>query len=208
MARFAFVHGAWHGGWCWERVTAELERRGHETWAPDLPCEQVGLTVHDYAAAVGPQPGGVVVGHSLGGLTIPFVEAAVTVFVAAIVPFGRETYAGLSPSFTGAERDSLDRSYWPDAAVTHAKLYPELDEAEAVWAFERLRPQAWLGPAEGLPAGSWTSIVCSRDRAIRPAWQRRMAREVLGVEPIELDAGHSPFLTHPAELATILESLA
>ena len=47
-----------------------------------------------------------------------------------------------------------------------------------------------------------------RDRAIRPDWQAQMAREVLGVEPLELDAGHSPFLTHPVELADLLESVA
>ena len=31
MTTFALVHGAWHGGWCWERLTPELERRGHRT---------------------------------------------------------------------------------------------------------------------------------------------------------------------------------
>jgi hypothetical protein len=25
MASFSLVHGAWHGGWCWDGVRAELE---------------------------------------------------------------------------------------------------------------------------------------------------------------------------------------
>ena len=33
---FLFVHGAYHGGWCWSRVTTILERLGHKTYAPSL----------------------------------------------------------------------------------------------------------------------------------------------------------------------------
>ena len=38
------------------------------------------------------------------------------------------------------------------------------------------------------------SIVCAEDRVVDPAWSRRVARDRLGVEPIELPGGHSPFL--------------
>ena len=30
------VHGSWHGGWCWRRVTDRLERRGHKVYTPTL----------------------------------------------------------------------------------------------------------------------------------------------------------------------------
>src|SRR5690242_423883 len=33
---FFFVHGAYHGGWCWQLVTEILERDGHKTYAPSL----------------------------------------------------------------------------------------------------------------------------------------------------------------------------
>ena len=26
---FVLLHGAWHGGWCWEGVVKELEKAGH-----------------------------------------------------------------------------------------------------------------------------------------------------------------------------------
>jgi pimeloyl-ACP methyl ester carboxylesterase len=207
VARFVLVHGAWHGAWCFERLSAELERRGHETWAPDLPCDQVGLTVHDYAGVVGSHPDAIVVGHSLAGLTIPFVPAAVSVFLAALVPV-EETFSALDPRFQGTRRDELGRSYWPDLETTREHLYPELDEGDAARAFERLRPQAPLEPVLELPEGPRASIVTTGDRALRPEWQSRAARETLGVEPMELDAGHSPFLTHPTELADLLELLA
>ena len=52
MASFSLVHGAWHGGWCWDAVRAELEARGHVVHTPDLPCEDVAAGVEEYAAAV------------------------------------------------------------------------------------------------------------------------------------------------------------
>jgi len=33
---FVFVHGAWHGGWCWRRVADILETRGHKVYTPTL----------------------------------------------------------------------------------------------------------------------------------------------------------------------------
>src|SRR5262245_65531858 len=33
---FVLVHGAWHGGWCWERVATRLIERGHRVHAPTL----------------------------------------------------------------------------------------------------------------------------------------------------------------------------
>ena len=36
MATFVLVHGAWHGGWCWDRVARPLRAAGHEVHAPTL----------------------------------------------------------------------------------------------------------------------------------------------------------------------------
>src|SRR5262249_52427884 len=33
---FVLVHGAWHGGWCWRRVSDLLERMGHKVFSPTL----------------------------------------------------------------------------------------------------------------------------------------------------------------------------
>ena len=30
------VHGAWHGGWCWRRVSDLLEKKGHKVFSPTL----------------------------------------------------------------------------------------------------------------------------------------------------------------------------
>ena len=165
------------------------------------------MTVHDYAAVIAPQPAAVVVGHSLGGLTIPLLAARIAVFLAALVPV-EHAFSMLDPEFGGTLRDARGRSYWPDVETTRSRLYADLDEADAAFAFARLRRQAPVGPATGLPSGRVESIVVARDRAVRPEAQERLARETLRVEPHYLEAGHSPFLSHPRELADLLESLA
>src|SRR5262245_2387154 len=37
VATFILIHGAWHGGWCWERLVPVLTAEGHHVLAPDLP---------------------------------------------------------------------------------------------------------------------------------------------------------------------------
>lgn len=201
MASFSLVHGSWHGGWCWNRVRAELETRGHEVHAPDLPCEDVAAGVEEYAAAV--PAAAVVVGHSLGGLTIPRVEAQIHVFLAAIVA-GTGGTEVIVPGFgAGRVRDELGRSYYPDPDVAASELqYP----AEDAHLASGLRRQAPLD-ADWIPVERPVYVVCAQDAVIRPAWQRHLARDVLGVEPHELDAGHSPMLECPGELAALLDAL-
>lgn len=55
MSVFVLVHGAWHGGWCWDRVVPHLRAAGHEVHAPTLTglserahllSPQVGLDTH------------------------------------------------------------------------------------------------------------------------------------------------------------------
>ncbi|MGX9431692.1 MULTISPECIES: alpha/beta fold hydrolase [Bradyrhizobium] len=36
MTTFVLVHGAWHGGWCYERVARLLRQAGHEVYPPTL----------------------------------------------------------------------------------------------------------------------------------------------------------------------------
>ncbi|MET0699294.1 MAG: alpha/beta fold hydrolase, partial [Mycobacterium sp.] len=52
MTTFALVHGAWHGAWCWERLTPELVARGHRVVAVDLPIQDETATFEKYADTV------------------------------------------------------------------------------------------------------------------------------------------------------------
>ena len=92
---FGLVHGAWHRGTCWELLAAELDGRGFASVAVDLPADQADAGVADYAARAtaalqGTDGPVILVGHSLGGLTIPVVatrrSVALLVYLCAALP--------------------------------------------------------------------------------------------------------------------------
>lgn len=78
--RFVLVHGAWHGGWCWEGVIRELEAAGHEAEAPTMPGmapgdDRSGVTFQDYVDSLvevlrGQDRPVVLVGHSSAGFVL------------------------------------------------------------------------------------------------------------------------------------------
>jgi hypothetical protein len=187
--------------------------------AADLPGDDTGATLRDYAAVV--TPADVVVGHSLGGLTIPLVEAAHRVYLCAFVPpWGsatRELFAegALLPGFpdNGITRDERGRSVWVDDEFALSSMYADVDRAVALQTYALLRPQAaqiFDGeyPLAAAPAGRATFVAGTEDRAMSLDWQRWVAPERLGVEPIEFQSGHSPMLSRPADLANVLDELA
>src|SRR5207247_393113 len=51
MATFGLIPGAWHGAWCFERLTAALEQRGHDAIAVELPCDDAAAGFPEYVAA-------------------------------------------------------------------------------------------------------------------------------------------------------------
>ena len=106
MPTLLFVHGAWHGAWCWEQhFLRYFADRGWLVKAVDLrghgaDADRKGLRWHriaDYvadvaeAAAALPEPP-VVIGHSMGGLVVQkYLEthlAAAAVLVASAPPAG------------------------------------------------------------------------------------------------------------------------
>ena len=227
MTTFGLVHGAWHGAWCWELLVPELEGRGHRAVAVDLPGDDPAAGCAEYATVVcdrlRAEDGDVVlVGHSLGGLTIPLVAAErpvqALVFLCALIPVPgvgigdqlREDPTIFRPGFgASTRRDDADRSFWPDADAAIATLYADCPRPLAESAVARLRPQGRRPSAEVSPLVAWpdvpsVSVLCRDDAAIDPAWSRRAARERLGADALELDGHHSPFVSRPAELADLL----
>ena len=228
MTTFGLIHGAWHGAWCWDRLVPELERQGHRAVAVDLPCDDPAATTMDNAKQVADSLADagddvVVVGHSLGGLVAPVVPllrpVRRVVFLAALIPRpGRSLgeVMGSEPETTTEEFAKLPRhvgeggSVTWDPEVAAAFFYRACDPEIARWAAPQLRTQVWTTTRETCPLDRWpdcelASIVCADDELVTPDWSRRIARDALGVEPVELSGGHFPMLGVPAELAEALD---
>ena len=95
---FVLVHGAWHGGWCWRRVSDLLEAKGHKVFAPTLTglgershLMRAGINVSTHATDVvnlikwERLSGVVLCGHSYGGFVISGVAEQVGPAIASIV---------------------------------------------------------------------------------------------------------------------------
>jgi pimeloyl-ACP methyl ester carboxylesterase len=227
VATFGLVHGAYHGAWCWGPTVAELERRGHRALTVDLPSEDLSAGAAAYAAAaVGAFADAddelVVVGHSLGGLTIPLVAHARPVqrlvYLCAMLPrIGRtqddvieDEPDMLLPAPPGGQFISDDgASHWkPEAAA--GRFFSDCAPDLASWAAAQLRGQFWPITQEVTPLVGWPTVPRSyvlgvADPIVNPEWSRRVVPEVLGVQPIEIAAGHSPFLSAPVALVDALE---
>ena len=226
MSTFALVHGAWHGAWCWERLTPELEARGHRVVAPDLPSEDPAATFITYADAVEDALAGeddvVLVGHSLAGQTVPLVAArrpvSRIVYLCAVVPIPgrsfneqttREPATFVRGYNAGLSEDGEGRTRWTDEELARRTFFADCDGRDARWAFERLRGQSRAPYGVPCPLGAFpdaprTYVVCAEDRIVNPEWSRRVARGRLGAELVELPGSHSPFLSRPVALAEVL----
>jgi pimeloyl-ACP methyl ester carboxylesterase len=224
---FLLLHGARHGAWCWQFAIDELERRGHAGIAMDLPVGEPDAGAVRYAetaadAAAGVEGAVTVVGHSLAGLVIPLLPALrpvdELVFVCSPLPVPGESLAeqqlaepeifireNLQPESMEAG-GTVERT--PESAI--AAFYHDCPDELARWAVSQLRPQSTQPLTEPSPVESWPPELPCRyilgrdDRILNPAWSRRAVPLRLGVEPIELDGGHSPFLARPAAFVDAL----
>ena len=216
MTTFALVHGGWHNAWCWELLTPLLQQEGHDVVAMDLPCDDGSASFESYADVVcaaldGCDDDVVLVGHSLGGHTIPLVAARRPirhlVYLCALVPdIGRSVFDQMSdephmlnPVYeTGVELGGQFRQVWVDIDVARAMFYNDCDEPAVEAAFKRLRSQAAypctvrFSLAE-FPTVRCTYVICTEDQILGLEWARRTARDRLGADVIELPGGHSPF---------------
>jgi pimeloyl-ACP methyl ester carboxylesterase len=224
MTTFVLVHGAFHGGWCWYKVAALLEARGHRVLAPDLPghgrnafgpATLAGYVDHLTEILRRQVEPVVLVGHSMGGAVItgageaaPEAIKRLVYLTAFLGPNGVSMSGALSASANGAEVIPVDeRSF--------ERLYHDCPAEDAALARLCLTPQALqplTTPIHWTPQ-RWgriprTFIGCAHDRVFAIADQRARAEAVHGTAFVELASGHSPFFSMPETLAATLDALA
>lgn len=223
---FLLVHGSWHGAWCFDRLREALTRRGYGSEAVDLPsvgsdparlgtfAEDAATVTKAAAAIAGPV---VVVGHSYGGAVITEARYGANVgrliYLGAFMPDTGRSYAsylpeGPLPPYVGLRDDGAMEV--PQGESVPA-FYADCDPETAQWATEQLRLQSQqvLGPA--ITDAAWrrapsSYIVLKQDRALPPDFERMFAAQA--DETFEFDSSHSPFLSRPDDLASLLVAIA
>jgi pimeloyl-ACP methyl ester carboxylesterase len=219
MSTFLLIPGAGGAGWYWHRVVPELQDAGHAAIAVDLPGADPAAGLPEYVDLVLDAAAGrseiVLVAQSMGAFTALSASGRLAmrhlVLVNAMVPAPGE-----------AARDWWRNTGWEVARVAAARAggYPEafdldtyflhdVPAAVAAAGAEEQRPEADIAFDQPCDFERWpdvaTTVLCARDDRFFPAaFQRRLARERLGLEARELPGGHLNALSEPHALTRAL----
>lgn len=215
MANFVLIHGAGDAGWYWHLVERELRRRGHDTLAPDLPCEDDSAGLAEYADSVVKAIGGrrdlVVVAQSFGGFIAPLVAAQVPVdmlvLVTAMIPAPGEAPDDWSANTGFAEVMARQHQRYSGGDLVYQDVPPALvEQARSHARRQSDTPGHAAWPLAAWPPVATRFVLCTRDRFFPPSFMRRVVADRLGIIPDEIAAGHAVALSHPQELANLLAS--
>lgn len=217
---FVLLHGTTQSPRGWDRLVDALDNRGHTSHlvdlesSEDLDAEAYALEVRRQVSVTAGRP--VVVAHSGAGLVLPAAAralgAARQVWLAAVVPDGRHALfekvradpaAAFNPEWVGQDPTI-------DPVLAAYFLFHDTDLATLRWGLTTLRrfvparlQREPVATADDIPS---TYIVCSQDRTLRPDWSRDEARRARATL-LEIDAGHCPHVSRPAQLSELLDDL-
>lgn len=121
---FFLVHGAWTGGWCWEKLRPLLEAEGHTVLTPDmpghgedsLPVEEQSLETYArrVESLLAPLNEPVIlVGHSFGGMITSQAACYIPdkvkqlVYIAAFLPRDGQSCDAITKSLQPTFREKL-----------------------------------------------------------------------------------------------------
>ena len=221
MATFCLLHGNWHDASSWDPLLGPLKDRGHEVLAPNLifddPEASFEARVRPALDALEDVSGSVViVGHSgsTGYAAYAAHETPGSLLVYLCprlaqvdVPEGAPAPFRGTMSMPPADENGVV-TWEPEAAIE--AMYPRLPPQTARALAERLHPGARAAkyPLAGHPKVPTALIYTTEDEFFDPEWPRFMARQALGIEPIEIPGGHFPMVEDPETLADVLDRLA
>ncbi|GAA4675898.1 alpha/beta fold hydrolase [Pseudonocardia yuanmonensis] len=218
MTTFLLLPGAGGEAWYWHRVVPELAARGHEPVAVDLPADDETAGWAEYTAlalaALGDRPDPVVVGQSMGAFTAALVCSAVEarrlVLVNPMIPAPGER-AGEWWETTGQSAARAEAGY--DGFDLERDFLHDIPDDLRAELTRGGRNQSDRSFAEPLPLEAWpevpTTVLAGADDRLFPlAFQRRVARERLGLDVVAVPGGHLNALSRPVEVVEALVAAA
>ena len=225
MATFVLIPGAGGLAWEWHLLGPELEARGHAAVPVELPAGDDASGLAEYADWTAKACAGrsdiVLVAMSFGGFTAPLVcervNIGLLVLLNAMIPKPTETFnAWWSKTGQGpAQREyaaSIGLSV-ADLADDRVVYYHDLpsdlvEEALALEPRQSSTPLLQPWPLERWPDVP-TRVLSGRDDRMFPAaFQRRVAKERLGIDADQIPGGHMVALANPTGLAERLDRYA
>jgi pimeloyl-ACP methyl ester carboxylesterase len=219
VADFVLIPGAGGSAWYWHLVAAALQDHGHQVTAVALPGADESAGLPEYArlteVAIGGRRDVVLVSQSMGGFTAAAVAAQVPVrllvLVNPMIPSPGETpgdwweHTGWEAARTAAAKAGgypaefgLDSYFLHDIPPGLAAIMAEHDFPEAGVAFGQ--PCA----IDRWPDAATRILVGREDRFFPLDFQRRVARDRLGLAVDEIPGGHLAALSQPAALTDAL----
>jgi pimeloyl-ACP methyl ester carboxylesterase len=217
------VHGAWADGSCWADVIGRLQAKGYRAIAPQLPETSLAADVARVRHVLGRLDGpAVLVGHSYGGQVVTALgtdapNVAALVYIAAFGLDEGESIGALltqgppTPALAHLDVDDQGFAWLPeDDFVGHFAADVDPARARVLHAVQQPLAVSTLQDVMGVP--SWRSLpswylVAANDEAIPPAAERQFAAR-MGATTVEVTSGHLPMITHPDEVAGLVESAA
>lgn len=226
---FVLIHGAWHGGWCWEGVIRELEKAGHTAEAPTMPGHNpndaradikfenyVGKIVDVMNKQASPA---VLVGHSSAGFLlqsaapkVPDKIARLIFLNAFILPDGKCQFDLVPPEasegMTAAAKASPDNSVPViEDFVRNQLMGGESAEMQDA-LISRLVPQPLALFTTPINTSDFeeltipkTVVFCKDDASLPPGAYLGMARGLGDYNLVEIAGSHETLFTRPDAVA-------
>ena len=217
------VHGAWADGSCWTSVIERLQASGYTVTAPQFPETSLAADVARLRQVLDRQDGPVILaGHSYGGQIMTALgtdarNVAGMVYVAAFGLDEGESIGGLlaqgppTPALAHLEIDAQGFAWLPeDDFIKHFAADLEPARARVLHAVQQALAASTLQDVMGVPA--WKShpcwfLVAADDQAIPPDAERQFAKR-MDATTVEVASGHLAMMSHPDEVARLIETAA
>lgn len=217
------VHAAWFDGSSWNKVTAELERRGYRVAAAQIPLTSLADDMVALRRLLTRQDGPVVLaGHSYGGAVVTAAAAGdknvkALVYIAAIVPDEGETVGqvfGRTPPHPKAPALQPDKDgfLWLDVNSFRSAVAPEASAEETALMAATQKPFAVKCMDEPVARAAWKEkpswfLIAENDRMVAPETQRFTAQRMKSTV-VSLPVDHMPLASKPHAVADIIEQAA